>query len=292
MKQLMQKLHNKRILVTGGNGFLGKHLVPQIESVCNCVHLYQEDIRGIDNFKQKYDIVCHLAALTKADSGQQVLLFDVNVNGTLAVMEYCRRMDARCVFASSSAVYEPTAEMSPLDENSSIQPVSLYGVSKMLAEDTCRHYAENFGVSVTALRIFNIYGQGQKRPFLIPYCLEQISKDEPIILNSPNAVRDFVYCTDAVRAFILACGYEHRTFLALNVGTGSPTRVRDLVENMALCVKSKLKVEQAEINNSQTDYVVANVGNISKVLNWMPQVSITDGLSLLVKAGIEKASVT
>lgn len=292
MKHLMQKLHNKKVLVTGSSGFLGKHLVPQIENVCNYVHLYQDDIRNIGSFNQKYDIVCHLAALNKVDSQEQrALLFDVNVNGTLAVMDYCRRKGARSVFASSSAVYKPAIDSRLLHEDLCIEPVSLYGVSKMLAEGICKHYAKNFGVSVTALRIFNMYGQGQSRSFLIPYCLQQICKDEPIILRSPKVARDFIYCTDVARAFVLACGYEHKGFLALNVGTGRGTRIRDLVEKLALCIKFKLKIDQAETNNSQIDYVIADVQNISKVLNWNPKVSMLDGLVMVVQSWKEKVNV-
>jgi len=212
----MKKSHslkNKKILITGGSGFLGKHLAFQLRRVFRQVYVYKKDVRQIDAFARRFDIVCHLAALNKINSqNSENLLLDVNVNGTLAVMRYCCRTGAKCIFASSSAVYKPTTGIKKLHENSSVGPASFYGLSKMLAENICENYAENFGVSTIVFRIFNIYGPGQKTPFLIPYIASQLTNGKHIMLKEPESIMDFVYITDVVRAFISACLKQHKGF--------------------------------------------------------------------------------
>ncbi|MBM3251202.1 MAG: NAD(P)-dependent oxidoreductase [Candidatus Omnitrophica bacterium] len=284
----MQKSIDKKILITGGNGFLGSHLFYQLKRICKQVYLYEGDVRGIGSFSKHYDIVCHLAAINKTEHNDVGLLFDTNVNGTLAVMRYCLRVGAKCIFASSSAVYKPTKQNKRITEHSCIRPASLYGVSKMLAENICKYYAENFGVSVVVLRIFNIYGPGQEAPFLIPDITRQLPKNKSISLISPMACRDFVYVTDVVKAFILSCRLRYKRFLILNVGTGECSSVYNFAKKFLSRIKPKAQLNKGAINSLGRDYVIANIRNISKILKWHPTVSREDGLTMIVNTILQK----
>ncbi len=264
---LKNGLKGKKILVTGGSGFLGRYLVPELAKLCKEIAVYEDDIMSIGRFGKKFDIVCHLAGLTKIAEGVTAnRLFNVNVNGTLEVMRYCHKKGARCVFASSSAA----------------RLGSFYGMSKMLAEDVCRHYSENFGVPVIALRIFNIYGPGQKMPFLVPHILSRLSGNKPLRLNTPGEVRDFVYVTDVVSAFILSCAHRGKGFETFNVGTGRGTSVRDLAGFISSAAGKKAKI-CADKYSGETDYVVADTRKISSVLNWHPAVSLERGLRSVIE---------
>ena len=275
----MQQLQNKKILITGGNGFLGKHLFSMLRQITRQVSLYEGDIRGISSFRKHYDIVYHLAAINKIDSaGDASLLFESNVIGTLAVMSYCLRADAKCVFASSSAVYKPDTQNRKLSEHSCVRPVSLYGATKMLAEYICKYYAENFGISIAALRIFNIYGPGQKIPFMIPDITSQLSKNKPVSLRTPMAVRDFVYVSDVANAFILSGALEFEGFLALNIGSGKGISVQNLARKLILQKRSACRIDKNNISDTARTYVVADLRNTAKILDWKPEISLSRGL--------------
>ena len=281
----LNTLKDKRVLITGGTGFIGSSLAPKIKSLCREAHIYEEDIRKIAGFKKRYDVVCHLAALNKPEDkkGEIVEMFDVNVGGTLAVMRYCHKNSARCIFASSSAVYKPSASGTAIEEGALLRPIGLYGASKVLAEDVCRAYSEDFGISVMALRIFNIYGPGQKEPFLIPYLINRMKNGEKIKLNTPKAVRDFVYVSDAVSAFISALVHTWQGFKALNVGTGHGTSIYDAAQKTARMMSFRPDLDGAATNSHKTDYVVSSVRNICDVLGWKPVVTLEKGLKILCK---------
>lgn len=277
------KLQNKRVLVTGSNGFLGEPLSYQLRLFCKEIHLYNNDIREISGFRKGYDIVFHLAALNKLPvGGDSGLMLDVNTAGTLAVMQYCRRNGAKCVFASSSAVYEPLKDKHRLKESSRLKPVSLYGISKKMAEDYCKAYARKYGFPVIALRIFNMYGQGQDEAFLIPYLARQLFRRRRVSLEAPQAVRDFIYIDDVIEAFILAGNFKHSGFLALNVGTGIGVSVYNIAKKISSFLGAKEKIVLKADDGSLGDYVIADTRNICNLLNWKPRVAITQGLKLTI----------
>lgn len=278
-----KKLQNKRALITGSDGFLGKPLSYQLKMLCKEVHLYNNDIREIAGFRKGYDIVFHLAALNKlpvgADSG---LMLDVNTAGTLAVMQYCRRSGAQCIFASSSAVYEPLKKKHLLSEDSALNPLSTYGISKMLAEDICGHYVQKYRLSAIALRIFNMYGPGQGTAFLVPYIIRQLLKKGPVSLEAPQAVRDFIYVDDVVAAFIVSGSFKYGGFLALNVGTGIGVSVYDIAKKISSFLGGKERIKARKKKDGLRNYVVADTRAISDILNWKPRVSIAQGLKLTI----------
>ncbi|MBU2541450.1 MAG: NAD(P)-dependent oxidoreductase [Candidatus Omnitrophica bacterium] len=283
----LNKLRKKRVLITGGKGFLGQSLIPQLRKLCKKVYLYNDDIRDISNFKKKSDIVFHLAGFNKIDSKHKTnSLFDVNVNGTMAVMHYCYRVGASCIFASSSAVYKPTLGKIRLSESSDTNPVTLYGISKILAEKVCRHYSQSFKVPVISIRIFNMYGPGQRLSFITPYIFQKLKSTNSILLKSPQAVRDFVYISDVVRAFILSCKIDFNNFLPLNIGTGVGLSINNFVKLFA----SRLKVKKYQINkvnheSPKKDYVVADIKKAKEVLGWKPQITIEKGLDSIIASG-------
>ena len=168
---------NRRVIVTGGTGFLGNHLTIQLKEEGYNVSLFSEDIRKFSMHKKESDIVVHLAGVNRQNSQQSLHeLFDVNISGTLEVIHYCRRVGVRCIIASSSAVYRPTRELEKLSEACELGPVTDYGISKILAEKLCEMYSELSMVTITSCRIFNLYGIGQNESYIIPYLMKKKKK--------------------------------------------------------------------------------------------------------------------
>lgn len=284
MNNSIENLRSKRVLITGGSGFMGKFLFQRMKPLCRELRIYEKDVRYAANYRKRFDIVCHLAALNKSGDkkGEIREMFDVNVNGTLSVMSYCRRNDAKCVLASSAAVYEPSLSNRTIGEKSPLKPVSAYGISKVLSERVCKAYSEDFELRVIALRMFNVYGPGQKEPFLFPYLLNRINKRKAIELKTPMVVRDFIHISDVINAFILACAHKRRGFMALNIGTGRGTSVYEAVRKIVSLVQTKIFFDNSSAVSRGVDYVIADAGSAMKVLNWHPTIDLENGLKLFM----------
>ena len=273
-----------RVLVTGAGGFLGRHVVRQLRQHRVPVAVYAGDVRQMGAYRRRFDVVCHLAGITKMDARYSLQdLYDVNVNGTLAVLDYCQRTEARCVLASSSAVYRPAANpRAVLDEEAMAEPVSPYGVSKLVAEGLCRYGAEHRGVSVMVLRIFNPYGPAQPPEFLMPYVLQQVVRGEPVVLRTPNAVRDFVYVADASQAIAQACTVVGERYLVLNIGSGVGISVRELVGRLAAHLEVRAVIREPDA--SPEDSVVADIRRAVRRLPWRPVTTLAQGVARILRA--------
>ena len=144
--------------------------------------------------------------------------YEVNVLGTLNILELCRLYNIGNIVFASSYVYG-SPEYLPVDEGHSLSPTSPYARSKVMGEGLCRAYHEDYGLKCVILRIFNIYGEGQSDSFLIPSILKQLVSGE-IELMDPEPRRDFLYISDAVDAYVKAGHYTGSDFEVFNMGSG------------------------------------------------------------------------
>ncbi len=275
----------RKILVTGAQGFLGTHLLKALRDGGLIPFQYEGDVRLIHTLRAHFPAVCHLAGFTKTSPCvSERLLFDSNVTGTASVMLYCARENARCVFASSAAVYEPKPILRRIKEEDALAPVSAYGISKLLAENICAQFAQSAGVATVALRIFNLYGPGQKMPFLVPSLLDALSRNKPADLATPAAMRDFVHVQDVCAAFVAACGIKTSGFLALNVGTSQGHSVEEVARLAAQILKVKPRLRRDPRRRKERDFVIAETRAIRRTLGWKP--------SVLLRAGLEQTAQT
>jgi UDP-glucose 4-epimerase len=144
------------------------------------------------------------------------------------ILEYCRiRQVKRLVFASSY-VYGPPIYL-PVDENHPINPLNPYARSKVIGEELCRQYHEDYGLSIVVLRIFNPYGPRQHGNFLIPTILSQIQHKGRVVLRDPAPKRDFVFVEDVANAFTMAALYRGSGFAIFNMASGMSYSVADVV---------------------------------------------------------------
>jgi len=260
---------NKRVLVTGGAGFIGSRLVERLLDLDNRVITIDNLSSGsldnlparsrkfgfikgdVRNFKlvrklaQKSDVIFHLADFipnTKQVGPGHVVKFsmkaplldlDVCVRGTLNILEAARQTHASVVFASTAAVYGEPLE-NPVKETMPANPLSAYGTSKFAAEMYCKLFNKMHGLSVIIARIFNAYGPRQRKYVMHDFLLKLKRNPNNLkMLGSGNHVRDFIYVDDVVDGLVFLSVKKEACGQTLNLGTGVPTSIRKLVAYLA-----------------------------------------------------------
>ena len=281
----MMSFRGRRILVTGSGGFVGRHLVGELRK-------QRLEVRGIDiqsgidirNWDQvknieDIDIVYHLAAMMYVPFSwkKPYIVYEVNVLGTLNILEYCRIHDVKKIVFASSYLYGKPKYL-PIDEKQPIALINPYARSKKIAEDLCQGYSEDFGLNCIILRFFNIYGPGQKESFLIPTIIKQLKKGN-IELDDPKPKRDFLYIKDAVEAYVNAGEYNDSNFEIFNIGSGVSYSVDEIVKKLIdisgreIIVNYRNKRRKNEIMN-----VIADIKKAKEKLGWKPKIGIDGGL--------------
>jgi UDP-glucose 4-epimerase len=306
-----------RILVTGGAGFIGSHLVERLAADGHDVTVLDSlstgkrsnlssvlgskglvikraDIRRIPRSLAKnlgkVDRVCHLAAMTSVQGSikHPVLTSEVNLIGTLRVLEVARKHKAeRVVFASSAAVYGSPRTV-PITEGANTAPVSPYGASKAASELYCRSFEENHGIEAVSLRYFNVYGPRQRSgqySGVISIFSRRIHQKLPLrIFGDGSQSRDFVFVSDAVAGTIAALEKEHIQSRIFNIASGRETTILQLARTMQEVAKgapSNLRFEPAR--KGEVYRSLADVTRAQTELGYSPTVPLHDGLSKTMK---------
>jgi len=279
----------KVVAVTGSTGFLGRHLVRQLSTlgwkVIELSRSHGYDICSKPELETvpPVDALVHLAARTfvpdsKTDSHA---FFHVSLNGTLNALEICRRHCARMIFPSSYVYGAP--KYLPVDERHPVRAWNPYAASKLLGEQLCRAYSEHYGVPVCILRLFNVYGPGQRREFLVPEILAGLATAS-LDLKDSRPRRDFVYVDDVVDALCRCLTRGPTALDVFNVGSGVSYSVQEVVDVARRVTGSKTQVHflGQERPNEIMD-VVADYSKIRRELGWTPQTDLQTGLEQIVR---------
>jgi UDP-glucose 4-epimerase len=252
----------KKVLVTGGAGFVGSTLADRLSNdgakVCVVdnlssgrqdnisnpnIEFVNGDIRNadlMDTLIQKADTVFHLAEyipetstygaghVIKYSVENPLLDFDVSCVGSLTVLDKCRKYDKAIIFTSSAAVYGENN--TKLNEESATIPSSPYGASKLCAETYMVLYAKLYKLPVTVIRFCNLYGPKQRK-YILHDILLKLSKNPKRleIIGTGLEKRDFIYVIDAINAVLLAANYKYSADIVFNVGTGTPISIKKMV---------------------------------------------------------------
>ncbi|MFX1573966.1 MAG: NAD-dependent epimerase/dehydratase family protein [Promethearchaeota archaeon] len=304
------KIEDKRILVTGAAGFIGSNLTNKLielgAEVIGIDNLFNgslenlEDVLQNKNFKFKkgdirdlnflldivvdIDIIYHEAAFTSVP--QSILMPEscnnVNVNGTLNILNAARKKDVeKVIFASSASVYGDLPEL-PKREDMKCLPISPYGVSKMTSEAYMQVYHHIYGLKTVSLRYFNVFGPRQKdSPYsgVIAIWLGRLINNENLIIfGDGNQSRDFTYVKDVIDANILATEYDIKGEI-LNIGANSPINLTNLA-NLFFEITNREDLEIIYTDPRPGD-IVHSYGDISKAkskIKYQPKFNQKEGL--------------
>lgn len=306
-----------RILVTGGAGFLGSHLADRLmeentevvvldnlqagkleninkHMIKSNFQFVQGDIRDpelVRRLVKDVDAVFHLAAIVSVALSIEnpALVNDVNVNGTLNLLKASTDSGIkRFVFASSSAVYGETKHV-PITEQSTLRPISPYGVSKMAAESYVRVFNDVFGLSTVCLRFFNVYGPRQAFSAysnVITQFLNRIQKNQDLtIFGDGDQTRDFIHAQDIVEASLQALRTDRIGGEVFNIGTGKATTITQLAELLLKVTgKTRLKVKHSEPRKGDIKYSTADISRARSKLHYSPTIALEAGLKELTKS--------
>ncbi len=281
---------NKSVLITGSRGFIGSHLKNTLEKRNYEVHELKGDIREISNYKNSVDIIFHLAAITKSIEfiENQSRCFDINISGTQAILNYCKKNNARLIFMSTSAVYKSPEVDTLINEDYPLQPKNSYAISKYIAENLCKQYYDSFGFPITILRIFNLYGEGKKEPYLGPYIINRLVKDELIELRMPDAKRDLIYVEDVVNAIIAASMHQRNQLKIYNIGTGRNVRVIDFLHTAEQIFQKKAKIKVVGDKYKEVPSMIADNKKALKELRLIINFNLKDGIQK-IKESLESS---
>jgi UDP-glucose 4-epimerase len=303
------------MLVTGGAGFIGSHLVGRLVAcgqpvrvlddfstgkienlagVLGSVEVLTGDVRDPDAVRSAADgaqVLFHLAAIASvqrsiADPAETLA---VNLGGTLNVLEAARAAGCRrVVFASSAAVYGDAAA-SPTTEAEPPLPLSPYAITKLTGEQLCAVYTRLHGLETVSLRFFNVFGprQDPSSPYsgvISRFVSALLDGERPVVFGDGRQTRDFVYVTDVVDALLLAATAPQATGGAFNVATGRGVSVNDTLRVLATLTRARRPPRHEPARAGDIRHSVADIDAARRAFGYEATVSLADGLARTIEA--------
>ena len=306
-----------RILVTGGAGFIGSHLVERllaaghtvailddfndfydprikhanIAGFAKDVTVHRHDLRddaSVRNLfhREKFEVIAHLAARAgvRPSIHYPQLYYDTNVTGTLHLLEAARVTGAkRFIFASSSSVYG-ASKIVPFSEDQHLtQTLSPYAATKIAGEFLCSTYSHLYQLRVVALRYFTVYGPRQRPDLAIHQFTRRIHAGQPIEqFGAGTTRRDYTYIDDVLQGTMAALQYEGPRFDIFNLGESETIQLKDLIVAIENALGKKAKINQLPEQPGDMPLTCADISKARKFLGYNPTTKFGQGLSKFV----------
>ena len=300
----MAELKGRKVLVTGGAGFIGFHLCNKLSQLTDDLTIYDNISSGLmKNVKDvpkanfikgdildlktlcslpKSDLIYHLAAQVVVGYSMENPLvdFETNAKGTLCVLEKARKDDAKVVFASSAAVYGNPAVF-PTPESYGFHPFSCYGLSKVVGEEYCQMYREQYGLDIVITRFANVYGL--RCHGVIHDFLDKLSNNpnKLEIIGTGEQCRDFVHVSDVVAALVKVGSEDYVNGEVYNLGLGKTTSIIELAKLILtiLDLQNKTVVSTTGISwQGDVTKIWFDISKAKKELKWTPKVTLEDSI--------------
>jgi UDP-glucuronate 4-epimerase len=313
------RLMQSAVLITGAAGFIGSHLTERLLSNGGEVvgldnfddyyapaikrdniravgsggrfHMVEGDIRDADLIKriiEEYNIerVAHLAARAgvRPSMRQPMLYQDVNIGGTINLLEACRTHGVKqFLFTSSSSVYGSGASLPFREEAKLDSPGSPYAASKLAAELFCRTYHHLYGLPVTIIRPFTVYGPRQRPEMAISLFTRQIDAGEKIsIFGDGTSKRDYTHVSDIVDGMEKALTLDKAGFEIFNLGDARPVTLHALVNIIEKALGKEARIKYLPAQDGDMPVTYADISKAGKYLGYKPKVTIEDGIARFV----------
>ncbi|MBO3842428.1 MAG: NAD-dependent epimerase/dehydratase family protein [Candidatus Brockarchaeota archaeon] len=312
----MVNLAGKKVLVTGGAGFIGSHLVDSlIEKGCEVVvldnfddfysgkernlarHIGNERFRLVRGDILNYELLLHVMKGVEvvfheaAQAGirycnlNPVKAHRVNVEGTLNVLLACKERGVkRIVYASSSSIFGKTGFI-PINEACPTNPGSPYGATKLAGEKYCLSFHEAYGIDVVCLRYFSVYGpRGRPDQVIYSMAYRMLTGNRPIVYGSGEQRRDFTYVSDIVEATLLAAETEGIAGEVFNIGFGKDFSINELLKILFNTMSiDEVEPEYLESYRGDFERTLADNSKAQRILGWRPRVSLEEGVRRFVE---------
>ncbi len=306
---------SKKILVTGGAGFIGSHLVRALltenyevvvldnlsmgtrENVPPDVQLIKGDVRSdtdVSRALDGVDVVFHLAARVSIRASMTRFYEDADntLVGTLNLLRCSEKKRVeKIIYASSMAVYADSVVQKPIDESYTLEPLSPYGVSKLAGEKYLFLFSKETGITCHALRYFNTYGVGQTfTPYvgvITIFINRLLNGENPVIFGDGSQKRDFVHVSDVVSATMqsMKAKIESDVF---NVGTGIATSVNDIARLICDRINPDLSPQYAAEQPGELKYSIADIKKAADRLGYSPRYHLNDKINEVIDTCSQK----
>jgi len=308
------ELKNKKVLVTGAEGFIGSHLTERLlqlgadvtvlvqynsfnnwgwidtfpKNIKDQINIYTGDIREYDNISKVVkgqEIIMHLAALIAIPYSYQspAAYVRTNVEGTLNVMQACLDHGIEKVVHTSTSEVYGSALYVPIDERHPLQGQSPYSASKIGADKIAESFYRSFDLPVATIRPFNTYGPRQSARAVIPTIISQILAGNKIKLGSMHPTRDFTYVKDTVEGFVKIAKALNSVGETINIGSNMEISIGDLVKKIITLSGRDAEVEfedqRIRPGKSEVNRLWAQNSKARSMVGWEPRYSIEHGLS-------------
>jgi UDP-glucuronate 4-epimerase len=310
----------KNILVTGGAGFIGSHLVdrllaegewqvsvvddfndfydPAIKRENTSRHrkkpnyrLFETDIRDKQALEKvfeasRFQCIVHLAARAgvRPSLEQPLLYAETNINGTMNLLELARQQGVRqFVFGSSSSVYGINAKV-PFSEDHPIrQPISPYAATKAAGELLCHTYTHLYGMRSICLRFFTVYGPRQRPDLAIHKFARLISEGKPIpVFGDGTTRRDYTFIDDIIAGVRAAIDYDGSEYEVINLGESRTVELRELISLLEKELAATAKIDRQPLQPGDVPQTFADITQASRLLAYNPQTQIEEGIAKFV----------
>ena len=310
---------NKKVLVTGSDGFIGSHLVETLlkggfsvrafvyynsfnswgwldtfsKEQIRSIEVVAGDVRdpnGVRRAMKGIDTVYHLAALIGIPYSYHSpdMYVDTNIKGTLNVLQASRDEDvSRIIVTSTSEVYG-TAQYVPIDEKHPFQGQSPYSASKIGADRIAESFHRSFGLPVIIARPFNTYGPRQSARAVIPTIITQLLSGETTVkLGSTHPTRDLNYVSDTCAGFIALANCEKAIGKEINIGSGKEISIEDLAKLIISRINPDARVisddERVRPKESEVERLLCDNSLIRELTGWKPDVSLEEGIQRTIE---------
>jgi UDP-glucuronate 4-epimerase len=310
-----------RAMVTGGAGFIGSHLCERLlrggdQVVCfdNFDNFYDPDIkiRNVEGINKKFpdrlklitgdirnsehlqeafqknriDLVVHLAARAGVrPSIEQPLLYqDVNIRGTMVLLEFCKEYKVKdFIFASSSSVYGENQRVPFSEKDLDIQPISPYGATKRAGELLSYSYHHLYGMNIACLRIFTAYGPRQRPEMAIHKFTRLVDQGEKVpMFGDGSSRRDYTYIDDLIEG-ILSIIHRSKGFEVYNLGESQTTSLKELIQLIEKALGKKALVEMLQPQPGDVSTTYADITKAKEMLGYRPKVKMEEGIRRFVE---------
>ena len=291
----------KKILITGINGFIGSHCKSYYEekgyevfgidifgSKSKNTLIEPINIKSLNSFNIQFDYIIHLAGSGSVGMAEKDPLGDLErtINSTKTILEFCikNNLNTKVVYSSSAAVYGNNNSLY-YKEDDNKNPISVYGENKLEAEKICKKYSDEFGLNISIIRFFSIYGEGLKKQLLwdISNKIKNLPNNDTLnCFGTGNELRDFIHVKDAVN-FINLTLEKNSLYSIYNCGTGISTSVQDIIKLLANQYNFSGKISfNGTRNLNDPEHLVANIKK-SEIMGFLPKINIDEGIQKYAK---------